>query len=95
MRDSTTHYEISEDDFFARFKPVPNLIDPSGCFDGCMFETFGEELAHVRAQDRNFVWTILGAWLLPLSNAWMIACPVRPASGGTRRKAAGEEKTQE
>src|ERR1700688_3989937 len=35
------------------------------------------------------------AWLLPLSNARMIACPVRPASGGTRRKAAGEEKTQE
>jgi len=54
-----THFALTEDDFLARFKPVPNHIDPSRGFDGCMFETFGEELAHVRAQDRNFVWTIL------------------------------------
>ena len=55
----TTHYEISEDDFLARFKPVPNHIDSNASFDGCMFETFGEELAHVRAQDSNLVWTAL------------------------------------
>src|SRR5437016_3566553 len=35
------------------------------------------------------------AWLLPLSNSRMIACPGRPASGGTRRKGAGEKKTEE
>jgi hypothetical protein len=54
-----THHELNEDDFFARFKPVLNHIDPNCGFDGCMFETFGEELAHVQAQDRNCVWTIL------------------------------------
>jgi hypothetical protein len=54
-----THQSLTEDDFLARFKPVPNHIDPSRGFDGCMFETFGEELAYVQGQDRNFVWTIL------------------------------------
>jgi hypothetical protein len=54
-----THLALTEDDFLARFKPVPNHIEPNCGFDGCMFETFGEELAHVQAQDRNFVWTIL------------------------------------
>ena len=32
-----------------------------------------------------------GPWLLPLSNSRMIACPGRPASGGTRRKGAGRK----
>jgi hypothetical protein len=54
-----THYALTEDDFLARFKPVPNHLDPDASFDGCMFETFGEELAYVKAQDRNFVWTML------------------------------------
>jgi hypothetical protein len=50
---------LTEDDFLVRFKPAPNHIDPNAGFDGCMFETFGEELAHVKAQDRDRVWTIL------------------------------------
>jgi hypothetical protein len=50
---------LNEDAFLARFKPVPNHIDPNGGFDGYMFETFGEELVHVQAQDRNLVWTVL------------------------------------
>jgi hypothetical protein len=54
-----THHELTEDDFVDCFKPVPNHIDPSAGFDGCMFEKFGEELAHVQAQDRSLVWTIL------------------------------------
>jgi hypothetical protein len=54
-----THHELNEDDFLARFKPVPNHIDPNRGFDGCMFETFGEELAYVQAQDLNYVWTVL------------------------------------
>jgi hypothetical protein len=53
------HDAPAEDEFFARFKPVRNHIDPSGGFDGCLFETFGEELAHVQAQDRRLVWIIL------------------------------------
>jgi hypothetical protein len=54
-----TRHTLTEDDFLARFKPVANHIDPNSSFDGCMFETFGEELAHVRTRDRNLVWTLL------------------------------------
>jgi hypothetical protein len=54
-----THHTLTEDEFLARFKPVANHIDPNSSFDGCMFETFGDELAHVQAQARNLVWTVL------------------------------------
>lgn len=56
---SLTHHELSEEEFFARFQPVPNHIDSSAGFDGCMFETFSDQLAHVQAQDPNLVWTVL------------------------------------
>jgi hypothetical protein len=51
----TIDCDLTEDDFLARFKPVPNPIDPSAGFDGCLFETFGEDLAY----DPNLVWTVL------------------------------------
>ena len=54
-----TYQELSENDFLVRFKPVPNHLDSNAGFDGCMFETFGKELAHVQAQDQNLVWTLL------------------------------------
>ena len=54
-----THHELSEDDFLARFKLLLNHLDSNAGFSGGMFETFGEELAYVRAQDRNLVWTLL------------------------------------
>ena len=55
----TIDCELTEDDFLARFKPVPNPIDPNAGFDGCLFETFGDDLAYVQAQDPNLVWTVL------------------------------------
>jgi len=55
----TIDCDLTEDDFIARFKPVPNPIDPSAGFDGCLFETFGEDLAYVQAQDPNLIWTVL------------------------------------
>jgi hypothetical protein len=39
--------------------PLPPNVDPSAGFDGCLFEIFGDELAYVRAQDPNLVWTTL------------------------------------
>ncbi len=56
---ASTHHDLTEDDFLARFKPVLNPIDPSAGLDGCLFETFGEDLAYVQAQDPNLVWTLL------------------------------------
>ena len=41
---------ISEDEFVSRYPLRPNHLDPDACWsygdgdDGCLFETFGEEL---------------------------------------------------
>jgi len=42
-----------------RYQPVKNLIDTNASYDGMMFETFGEELAHVKEQDVHNVWTLI------------------------------------
>lgn len=55
--------ELSEDDFAARFKPIRNHLNEFASFDwgdgfGTLFETYGEELAFVLAQDARKVWTL-------------------------------------
>ena len=53
--------ELTEEEWFDTFKPLPNLIDPDASFsdgeNGYMFETYGAELAFVKAQDPNRIWT--------------------------------------
>jgi hypothetical protein len=44
------------------FKPVKNHLDDNAGFEGCAFETFGDELSHVREileVDPDRVWTLL------------------------------------
>ena len=59
---------MSYDDWFAKYKPVKNIIARNSegyGFEGCMFETFGEELNHVRKTNPKNVWTLLdneGTW---------------------------------
>jgi hypothetical protein len=53
--------ELTEETWFDTFRPLPNLIDPDASFNdgeqGYMFETYGTELAFVKAQDPNRIWT--------------------------------------
>jgi hypothetical protein len=56
--------EITEDEFDARYPLRENHLNPhaSWAFDdgaGCLFETHGEELAFVRRQAPNTVWTFV------------------------------------
>ncbi len=56
--------KISEDDFYEIYKPQKNHLDSNAAFDGCMFETYGEELGHVLFILKNpdtakTVWTII------------------------------------
>jgi hypothetical protein len=56
--------EMTEDEFDARFPLRRNHLNPhaSWAFDddgGCLFETYGEELAFVRQQDPRTVWTFV------------------------------------
>lgn len=54
--------KLTEDDFYERFNPIKNHIDTNAAFDGCMFETYGEEFDYITeliADGGNAsVWTI-------------------------------------
>jgi len=58
-----TFRTIDEDTFIERFGPRPNHLDTNASFDfgdgGCLFETYGDELAYIRTQDPRTVWTII------------------------------------
>lgn len=61
--------KLTDDQFYDQYTPVKNHIDNNASFDGCMFETYGEELEHVFKESKkgNNVWTILecdGDWYL-------------------------------
>lgn len=53
--------QLTEDEWFEQFKPIPNHLDENASFHdgehGYMFETYGDELEFVKAQDSNRIWT--------------------------------------
>lgn len=56
-------FPIDEEEFVGHFRPVPNHLNDNASFDfgngGCLFETYGAELDHIRLQPAEHVWTIL------------------------------------
>ncbi len=51
---------ITEEEFDNYFKREKNHIDKNASFDGCMYETYGEELAYVfEMSKKNRVVTII------------------------------------
>ena len=50
---------ISFDKWFTQYRPVKNHLDPDAAYDGCMFETFGNEVKFVQASNARKVWTLL------------------------------------
>lgn len=53
---------ITEDEFYEKFHPIGNHIVDGAPFDGCMFETYGEELDYINKvtpNNRKNIWTIL------------------------------------
>jgi len=54
--------ELTEEEWFDKFKPIPNHIDDNASFQteegvGYMFETYDDEFAFVNAQEPNRIWT--------------------------------------
>jgi hypothetical protein len=53
--------EMTEEEWFATYKPIPNHIDKNASFNdgeqGYMFETYGKELNFVMAADSDYIWT--------------------------------------
>ena len=51
--------EITEDDFYSTYKPIKNHLVNDAGFNGCLFETYGEEFEYIKKlADTNTVWTI-------------------------------------
>lgn len=53
---------MSEEVFYNNFQPIKNHIESESSFDGCMFETYGEELEYVQSINKtnpNLVWTVI------------------------------------
>ena len=55
---------ISEYEFASVYQPISNHLDPSapfnfGSLEGTLFETFGNDLAFVKSQAREVIWTLL------------------------------------
>jgi len=60
---TTTLIEIDEDAFDASYPLRTNHLNPNASWaygdgPGCLFETYGDELAFVRQQDPLTVWTL-------------------------------------
>jgi len=52
-------YHRTEEEFEERYKPRSNHLLEDAPFNGWMYETFGEELAAVKAEDPRHVWTYI------------------------------------
>jgi hypothetical protein len=55
--------ELTEDEFDTRYPLMANHLNPNASWTygdgpGCLFETYGQELAFVRQQDPRHVWTL-------------------------------------
>jgi hypothetical protein len=51
--------QLTEEQFEEQFTTVKNHIDTNASWDGCMFETFGEESEHINSVSHKNVWTIV------------------------------------
>jgi hypothetical protein len=56
MRTMDNFIEMDYEEFIETYKPITNHIDTNASFDGMMFETYGEEVEFVKAQDENRIW---------------------------------------
>lgn len=50
---------MTAEDFFSLHRPLRNKLNPDAPHDGCLYETFGDELEHVRRADPRHVWTLI------------------------------------
>jgi len=50
---------ITFEEFVEQYKPIENHLDKNASYDGLMFETYGEELKHVKNQEDYKIWTLV------------------------------------
>lgn len=50
---------LTESQFDEQFPLLTNHLDTNASYDGCMFETYGPELAFVQTQNPDCIWTLM------------------------------------
>ncbi len=53
------YIELAEDEFDQRFTLIVNPFDKNAGWNGCFFETYGDELEFVRIQNPGCIWTMI------------------------------------
>lgn len=48
--------ELTEDEWFDKYKPIKNHLDENSSFDGHMFETYGDEVEFVKQAGNGHIW---------------------------------------
>lgn len=56
---NTSYIEMTEDEFESQYPLLQNRLNPNASWAGCMFETFGRELAFIQQQDPRTIWTLV------------------------------------
>lgn len=51
--------KMKYDDFWDKYEPITNDLDDNASYDGCMFETYDEELAFVKKQPKAHIATLI------------------------------------
>jgi hypothetical protein len=52
--------QLTIDDFEQKYHPVKNPFRDTWTFDGCQFETYGEDIEYVRSfEDKQKIWTVI------------------------------------
>ncbi len=59
-----TLIQLAEEEFDAQYPPITNHLSEHASWShgnecGCLFETYGEELAFIRKQNPRCVWTLV------------------------------------
>jgi hypothetical protein len=49
---------MTYEEWFAKYRPIKNPMGMTEALDGCMFETYGDELDFVRNHNFYNVWTL-------------------------------------
>lgn len=50
---------MTYEEFINTYIPRKNHLDINAAFDGCMYETYGDEDTFIRSSDKKHVWTII------------------------------------
>jgi len=65
--------QLNWDEFLEKYKPIQNHIDNNASYNGCLFETYGNEYQYIQSIAENYpnrIWTILSDGNVEAVSGW-------------------------